>query len=163
MSTSRQESTGPDPRADQPLKSVAALVSRALSGRPMVGITAYDHGGLTALDWSSPRAKLVEEAPMLCRLSPCRAAARSEHPILVTDITLEKHWADYAFEINPLGVRSLLCEPVWRDGRVIGVRTVYGELRIGLGPTDHTAVETAVEQSAESAELLVAHRTATGG
>ncbi|MGV9664529.1 hypothetical protein [Nocardia niigatensis] len=37
---------------------------------------------------------------------------------------------------------------------------VYGELRNGLGPTGHTAVETAVEQSAE---LLVAHRTATGG
>ncbi|MTE15724.1 GAF domain-containing protein [Nocardia sp. CT2-14] len=124
----------------------------------MVGITAYDDGALTALDWSGPRAKLVEEAPMLCTLGPCRAAARLERTILVADISLEKRWTDYAFEVRPFGVRSLLCEPVRRDGAVIGVLSVYGERCHGFGPTDRDAVETAVEQSAD---LLIVHRAST--
>ncbi|MEU6585853.1 GAF domain-containing protein [Nocardia sp. NPDC046763] len=81
--------------------------------------------------------------------------ARFERTILFADITLERCWADNAFEIRPFGVRSLLCEPVWRDGAVIGVLTVYGERCNGFGPTDHTAVESAAEWSAD---LLIAHR-----
>ncbi|MVU77297.1 GAF domain-containing protein [Nocardia sp. ET3-3] len=156
MRTPPRHPSTPKATADRTLESVAALVSRGLSGRPMVGISAYADGELTALDWSSPRAKLLEEAPMLCPLSPCRAAIRFDRTILVADITLESRWVDYAFEVKPLGVRSMLCEPVRRAGTVIGVLTVYGEGCNGFGPADHDAFESAV---AQTADLLVAHRT----
>jgi GAF domain-containing protein len=57
---------------------------------------------------------------------PCIEAARQQAVIQIEDTTLDVRWPRFCAAAQELGVRSMLCVPLWVDERCLGTLSLYG-------------------------------------
>ncbi|WP_375501120.1 GAF and ANTAR domain-containing protein [uncultured Jatrophihabitans sp.] len=77
---------------------------------------------------------------------PCIEASRSQLPIVVDDLARDPRWPDFTARGIVLGVRSMLCVPLWVDEHRLGSVSLYSTTPNAFG-----------ERAQRVAELLAVH------
>lgn len=103
---------------------VVALAER-LPMDVMVGVTVWTGDELQVAAWTSPSAKLAEEAQIIAGVSPNRDALTSGRSIEVGDLHEVSRWTECAAELRLLGLRSVYCLPVLVHGVAVAVFDLY--------------------------------------
>ena len=58
---------------------------------------------------------------------PCVNAARRQSIVQIDDTRQDGRWPDFAADAASLGVRSMLCVPLWVDERCLGALSLYAD------------------------------------
>ena len=77
---------------------------------------------------------------------PCIEASSSQQPVLVLDLAEDPRWPEFASLGVSLGVRSMLCVPLWVDEKRLGSLSLYS-----------TTPEAFDERSRRLADVLAVH------
>ncbi len=117
-------------------------------------VDLVDFAGVNIMSGRSfePQATLGEppnELDMLQKRTgdgPCIEASRSQLPVVVEDLSREQRWPEFASLGVSLGVRSMLCVPLWADEKRLGSLSLYS-----------TRPDAFDERSRRLAELLAVH------
>ncbi|MEV0029697.1 hypothetical protein [Nocardia sp. NPDC050793] len=128
------------------------MVLRELaSGFPagvLVGLTVRSGAEIEVMAWSSPRAKLAEEAQLISETAPNRLALHEESAVTVADLDTETRWSECRAQLRLLGLRSLHCRRVAGAKGRIAVLDLYADRSNVLGADLDVAVEAACHQIA---------------
>ncbi|MFC8042982.1 GAF domain-containing protein [Nocardia sp. NPDC057353] len=124
-----------------PLLALAANLAELVPGDPLVGVTAISGDETVVAAWSSPRARLVEQAQLIWGGSPGLEALRTGKPVSVPDLRRAQRWSEWAVELRLLGLGSSYSLPV-RDGTgPIAVVDLYADRRHGFeADIDHLLI-----------------------
>ncbi|TQM26494.1 hypothetical protein [Nocardia bhagyanarayanae] len=109
------------------LHTVARELAKALPHGVLVGLTVRVGADIAVRAWSSPRAKLAEEAQLISDAAPNRAALCEELAVTVADLDAETRWSDCRAQLRLLGVRSLHCRGVRAANDTAVALAVYAE------------------------------------
>ncbi len=117
-------------------------------------IQLVDFAGVNILRGRSfePQAVLGEPPNQLDLLQqrdgegPCIEASRSQLPIVIEDLAQDPRWPEFSAAGTSLGVRSMLCVPLWVDEQRLGSVSLYS-----------TTPDAFDERSQRVAELLALH------
>ena len=60
---------------------------------------------------------------------PCIEASRSQLPVLVDNLETDPRWPEFSARGTSLGVRSMLCVPLWVDEQRLGSVSLYSTTR----------------------------------
>jgi GAF domain-containing protein len=109
------------------LDAIAATAVTMLSPARYAGLTILSRGELI------PRATTGEPPLLLDRLQqrladgPCMHAAKHQCVFRIEDTTQDERWPEFCAEAARLGVRSMLCVPLWIDERGLGALSLYAD------------------------------------
>lgn len=120
------------------LHAVVRELAKALPHGVLVGLTVRVGDEIAVRAWSSPRAKLAEEAQLISDAAPNRAALSEESARTVGDLDAETRWSDCRAQLRLLGLRSLHCRGLRAANGTAAVLTVYADrphvLAVDLDP-----------------------------
>jgi GAF domain-containing protein len=71
-------------------------------------------------------------------LGPCIDAANEQVTLRIDDTEVEPRWRRFCTEAAALGVRSLVCVPLWVDDHRLGTLSVYSEASAAFRKGDET-------------------------
>jgi GAF domain-containing protein len=109
------------------LEAIVSTAVSMLSPARYAGLIILSRGVLI------PQAAAGEPPLLLDRLQqklgdgPCITAARQQSIVRVEDTVGDQRWPDFSAEAASLGVRSMLCVPLWADERVLGALSLYAD------------------------------------
>ncbi|UGT62132.1 GAF domain-containing protein [Nocardia asteroides] len=109
------------------LLAIAEHLAQLVPGPPLVGITAISGDEIVVAGWSSPRARLAEQAQLIWGASPGLEALRTGKPVTVPDLRLTQRWGEWSAELRLLGLGSSHSLPVRGDTRPIAVLDLYAD------------------------------------
>lgn len=89
------------------------------------GVTLLRPNRVGTVASSSPEALQMDEVQYEYGDGPCLQAARTNHTVLVTDLTQESRWEEYTEAISEFGLRSVLGVPIPLDGETRCGLNVY--------------------------------------
>ncbi len=75
----------------------------------------------------------LDQLQVASGVGPCVDASREQTTIRVDDFAAERRWVDYAQLALRLGVRSMLCVPLWVDDVRVGSLSLYGSSAQAFG------------------------------
>jgi GAF domain-containing protein len=107
------------------LQAIMSAAVSMLSPTQHAGLTVFFRGELI------PRASTGEPPLLLDRLqqelgdSPCISAARYQSVCRIDDTRQDQRWPEFCTEAARLGVRSMLCVPLWVHERCQGALSLY--------------------------------------
>jgi GAF domain-containing protein len=107
------------------LQAIASAAVDMLSPARYAGLTIFSGGQLI------PRASTGELPLLLDRLQqelgdgPCISAARRQCVSRIEDTGQDGQWPEFSAAAARLGVRSMLCVPLWVDERGLGALSLY--------------------------------------
>ncbi|MBE7162930.1 MAG: GAF and ANTAR domain-containing protein [Williamsia herbipolensis] len=125
----------------------------------------------------SPQAVYGQAPPPLDALQretgtgPCIDASREQATKLVTDMATETRWPEFSVLAKELGVRSMLCVPLWVDDRRLGSLSLYSAQPDAYGPDQErvaallatqAAIAIAVAQRADNLTQALVNRDEIG-
>ncbi|WP_068063244.1 hypothetical protein [Nocardia xishanensis] len=112
------------------LRDLHAVLRELATGFPpgvLVGLTVRSGDEIGIRAWSSPRAKLAEEAQLISETAPNRLALRDESAVTVADLDAEIRWSECRAQLRLLGLRSLHCRKVAGANGRVAVLALYAD------------------------------------
>src|SRR6202044_2599728 len=109
------------------LQAIVSTATSMLSPARHAGLIIIARGELI------PRASTGEPPLLLDRLQqqlgegPCISAARHQSVVRIEDTSQDQRWPAFCAEAGRLGVRSMLCVPLWADERSLGTLSLYAD------------------------------------
>lgn len=122
------------------LLALAEEVAELLPGTPLVGITAISGDETVVAAWSSPRARLAEQAQLIWGASPGLEALRTGKPVTVPDLRRAPRWSEWAVELRLLGLGSSHSLPVRDAAGTVAVIDLYADRRHAFDAVDHLLI-----------------------
>ncbi|WP_431969652.1 hypothetical protein [Nocardia sp. bgisy134] len=126
-----------EPTAAQPVEQPTAAVrdlhavvrelAKAFPAGVLAGLTVRSGGEIGVRAWSSPRAKLAEEAQLISESAPNRLALNEESAVIVADLEAETRWSECRAQLRLLGLRSLHCRRVPGANGRVAVLALYAD------------------------------------
>lgn len=110
---------------DASLNAIAVSAVERIAGCDYVGINLLVRGSF------EPQVVLGEPAHELDALQkqtgrgPCIEASRDQAVVVVDDLATDHRWPEFAALAQRLGVRSMLCLPLWIDRIRLGSLSLY--------------------------------------
>jgi GAF domain-containing protein len=107
------------------LQAIVSAAVSMLSPAQEAGLAIFSGGQLT------PRASTGEPPLLLDRLQqelgdgPCIRAARHQSAFRIEDTRQDQRWPEFSTEAARLGVRSMLCVPLWVHEQCLGALSLY--------------------------------------
>ena len=118
------------------LTEIVQTSRRAINGAEATSITLIrDERGYTAA-YDGQLAMDADELQYQRGYGPCLDAGRSGELFLVTDMSAEERWPDYAAHATALGVGSSLSVPLPFQGATIGALNNYARRPGAFGDSD---------------------------
>ena len=102
---------------------------------------------------------------------PCIAASAQQTTVRVDDMTQETRWPEFARAADELGVRAMLCVPLFLDETHLGSLSLYAEsarsyrdheVELARLLATHAAVAIADAQLSENLQIALANRDVIG-
>jgi GAF domain-containing protein len=125
-----------DRELDEVLTEIVQTSRRAINGAEATSITLIrDERGYTAA-YDGQLAMDADELQYQRGYGPCLDAGRSGELFLVTDMSAEERWPDYAAHATALGVGSSLSVPLPFQGATIGALNNYARRPGAFGDSD---------------------------
>lgn len=127
-----------------PAEAVADATLELVDGARWCTITVHESGRFRSLVSSDPTAERLDQLQIATSTGPCLDAIRHRRSYVVTDLTTEDRWPEYAAAAASLGARSILARPLFLfDGeRTVAGLNVYSDAvgAFGPDPTDDGTV-----------------------
>jgi transcriptional regulator with GAF, ATPase, and Fis domain len=107
------------------LQAITSAAVSIIGPARHAGLTIFSRGQLI------PRASTGEPPLLLDRLQqelgdgPCISAARHQSACRIEDTRQDQRWPQFGLEAARLGVRSMLCLPLWVHERCLGALSLY--------------------------------------
>ncbi len=116
--------------------TVGAIVGCALDtidGASYAGVNLLIRGRFTpqATVWEAPPA--LDTFQQETSQGPCIDASRDQVSVRIEAMEEEQRWPAYAELAATLGVRSMLCVPLWVDDTQVGSLSLYATVRHAFG------------------------------
>jgi GAF domain-containing protein len=128
------------------LEAVVRTTVETVHGTRDAGLNLFVHGKFM------PQVVFGAAPPELDRLQqqlgdgPCIAASRDQLVVHLRDVSADARWPEFAVRADLLGVRSMLCVPLWIDDSRLGSLSLYADVPDAFG-----------EHEARVAALLATH------
>src|SRR3984957_1670096 len=109
------------------LQAIASTAVRMLSPARYAGLIIFSGGELI------PQASTDRVPLLLDRLQqeigdgPCVNAAQRQSIVRIDDTRQDGRWPEFEADAASLGVRSMLCVPLWVDERCLGALSLYAD------------------------------------
>jgi GAF domain-containing protein len=109
------------------LEAIVSTAVAMLSPARYAGLTVVSRGELV------PRASTGEPPLLLDHLQqklgdgPCISAAKHQCIVRIEDTRADLRWPEFNVAAARLGVRSMLCVPLWIDERGLGALSLYAD------------------------------------
>lgn len=130
----------------------AAVVPAAACGITMRG----DREAFTVAS-SHELAREVDEIQYGRGQGPCLQALRTGEPVLVTDLTADDRWPDYATHALGRGIVSSLSLPLSVNGNTVGAINLYGTSTDQFGPQAASRADAFTRQAATALTIMIRH------
>jgi anti-anti-sigma factor len=134
---------GPRPQTRIPsaeraqLEDITSALRASLPATVFTGVLWYDDTTLRPAVSSHSTAATLDRLQVALSQCPCRTALSEERPIVVAT-ELDHRWPVLAHRARQMGVRGVLCLPLIRARRRLGVLTAYAQARPPFTPADTT-------------------------
>jgi GAF domain-containing protein len=107
------------------LVAILTAATTAINGADEAGLNLFTSGRF------EPQATTGMAPPQLDALQqrtgrgPCIDASRKQVSIHIDDLSVDHRWPEFASAASKLGIRAMLCVPLWVDDRRLGSLSLY--------------------------------------
>ncbi|GAB3993225.1 GAF and ANTAR domain-containing protein [Nocardioides marmoraquaticus] len=157
---------------DADLRAIVDLAVRLLPRCDHAGITMTTRDGVRTVTSSSDVARQGDDLQSELEQGPCVDAAEQHDVVRVVDLTAETRWRQWSpLAWSRLGVRSMLCVPMFGDQTRSGALNLYSgrpdafdrrDLEVARAFAASSALATATVEKFEQLENAIDSRTMIG-
>ena len=112
-------------------------------------IEAAEAAGINLMNGNQfvPQAVHGEAPPLLDQVQqrtgegPCIDASRNQRVVEITDMHTDSRWPEFTHRAADLGVRAMLCLPLWIEERSLGSLSLYASHRAAFDDTARRLAE----------------------
>jgi GAF domain-containing protein len=116
-----------DPGLGPALQAIVSAAADTVSTARYAGVIVISRGRLIPQAATGRAPQLLDELQQKLDDGPCISAAERQLVVSITDMNGETRWPDFAAAAENLGVRSMLCLPLWIHERCLGTLSLYAE------------------------------------
>jgi len=109
------------------LQAIVSTAVRMLSPARYAGLIIFSGGELIPQASTDRVPLLLDHLQQKLGDGPCINAAQSQSIVRIDDTRQDGRWPDFAAGAANLGVRSMLCVPLWVDERCLGALSLYAD------------------------------------
>jgi GAF domain-containing protein len=109
------------------LEAIVSTAVSTLSPARDAGLIIVSRGALVPQATTGPPPELLDRLQQQLGNGPCINAAQRQTVIRIDDTRHDDRWPDFSVEAAKIGVRSMLCVPLWADERCLGALSLYAE------------------------------------
>jgi GAF domain-containing protein len=109
------------------LDAIVSTAVRTLSPARHAGLIIVVRGDLVPQATTGAPPQRLDQLQQKLGDGPCIDAAQQQTVIRIEDTCADRRWPDFCAEAAGLGVRSMLCVPLWVDERCLGTLSLYAE------------------------------------
>jgi GAF domain-containing protein len=107
------------------LQRATEVTKRAIPGAAEVSVTMRQEGREVTVAASGPLAVAADERQYETGTGPCLDAFAKGEVFIVSDLTIDSRWPEYAARVRPSGITSSLSVPLLVDGISVGAINAY--------------------------------------
>jgi GAF domain-containing protein len=115
----------PDGRLEPTLQGIVATAVQTVNTAQQAGLITVLRGELVPRVTSGPSPQLLDQLQQKLKDGPCISAATQQALVRIDDMHQESRWPVFAAEAEKLGVRSMLCVPLWIHEQRLGALSLY--------------------------------------
>ena len=134
------------------LQRATEVTKRAIPGAAEVSVTMRQAGHEVTVAASGPLAVAADERQYETRTGPCLDACETGEVFVVSDLSTDARWPEYAARVGPSGIRSSLSVPLLVDGISVGALNSYS---LEPGAFDSDQVQRLVQDLAAYAGIVL--------
>jgi GAF domain-containing protein len=109
------------------LQAIVSTAVRMLSPARYAGLIIFSRGELIPQASTDRVPLLLDHLQQKLGDGPCVNAAQRQSVVQIDDTLQDSRWPDFAADAASLGVRSMLCVPLWVDERCLGALSLYAD------------------------------------
>jgi GAF domain-containing protein len=109
------------------LQAIVSTAVRMLSPARYAGLIIFSRGELIPQASTDRVPLLLDHLQQKLGDGPCVNAAQRQSIVQIDDTRQDGRWPDFAADAASLGVRSMLCVPLWVDERCLGALSLYAD------------------------------------
>jgi GAF domain-containing protein len=109
------------------LQAIVSAAVRMLSPARYAGLIIFSGGDLIPQASTDRVPLLLDHLQQKLGDGQCVNAAQRQSIVRIDDTRQDGRWPDFAAEAASLGVRSMLCVPLWVDERCLGALSLYAD------------------------------------
>ena len=109
------------------LQAIVSAALAAMNRAQYAGLILVIHGELIPQVITGRPPQLLDQLQQKLKDGPCINAAVQQSVIRVGDMHGESRWPEFVPAAANLGVRSMLCVPLWIHDHVLGTLSLYSE------------------------------------
>jgi GAF domain-containing protein len=109
------------------LQAIVSTAVRMLSPARYAGLIIFSGGELIPQASTDRVPLLLDHLQQKLGDGPCVNAAQRQSIVQIDDTLQDGRWPDFAADAASLGVRSMLCVPLWVDQRCLGALSLYAD------------------------------------
>jgi GAF domain-containing protein len=115
--------------ADLPatLDAIVTQVTEIAAPVTWAGLIELERGRLVPKATYGEPPRILDQLQQILGTGPCVDAARDQQLVAIDDMTADMRWPEYTKRATELGVRVVLCAPLWIDERRLGTLSLYGD------------------------------------
>ncbi|KAB2352370.1 GAF and ANTAR domain-containing protein [Actinomadura rudentiformis] len=126
---------------EQALQHAAEVASKAVAGRPAVGVTLMRSDRQLSVAATAQVPPILEELQYQRGEGPCVDSARHGRRVVIADVMNDRRWGDFTTHVLAHGVRAMACYPLNPDGDAHGALNLYFNV-----PTEPSAEQAMVAE-----------------
>jgi GAF domain-containing protein len=109
------------------LAAILSSVTSAVAGADHAGLNLLTRGRFEPQATLGPAPAPLDALQQRSGTGPCIDASRDQVSVEIDDMTRDERWPEFAAAAVDLGVRSMLCVPLWVDDRRLGSLSLYAD------------------------------------
>lgn len=114
------------------LQAIVSTAVRMLGPARYAGLIIFSGGELIPQASTDRVPLLLDHLQQKLGDGPCINAAQRQSIVQIDDTRQDGRWPDFAADAASLGVRSMLCVPLWVDERCLGALSLYADQAAGF-------------------------------
>ncbi|WP_433294209.1 GAF and ANTAR domain-containing protein [Actinoplanes sp. CA-030573] len=108
------------------LSAVVTQAIETITPATSAGLIELEHGRLVPKATHGAAPLVLDHLQQQLGAGPCIDTARDQSVTVIDDTATDGRWPRFAAAAAEIGVRSMLCAPLWVDQRRLGTLSVYG-------------------------------------
>ena len=130
----------PEARTAPTIDAIVRLAGQSIGCE--AGLILVERGVLVPQATTGQAPHLLDLRQQELGDGPCMEAATTQRLVSVPDTVAFAQWPDFCRSAVDLGVRSMLCVPLWVDDRGLGSLSLYADEPNAFGPRDQDITNT---------------------
>lgn len=139
------------------LDAIVSMAVTTLSPARDAGLITLSRGQLVPQATTGSPPQFLDQLQQKLGDGPCIIAAQQQAVISIVEVRDDERWPDFSAEADNLGVRSMLCVPLWVHERCLGTLSLYAAEASAF--TDHHERVTRLFATLAALALAEAQRT----